>query len=74
MNQPKPEPNPWPGSPWLGEGAAAQWVLWQASIAWAARTNWFTAPPTDAPIGGKTTVLVDPLNPVVPPDPQPDGR
>ena len=30
---------PWPTSQWLGEGASAQWTLWQAGIEWATISN-----------------------------------
>jgi hypothetical protein len=52
MAETKHEQSPWPLSPWLGDGAAAQWSLWQAGIEWAALSNWFPdsgtlSPPSD---------------------------
>lgn len=39
MNQLKNDP--WPASPWLGEGADVQFALWRAGCDWAAMSNSF---------------------------------
>jgi hypothetical protein len=36
MSTPKPN---WASSPWIGEGAAAQWSLWRAGVEWAAKVH-----------------------------------
>jgi len=33
--------NGWPTNPWIGETAAAQIGLWQATLNWASLTGWF---------------------------------
>lgn len=40
MTNPKPN---WASSPWIGEGAGAQWSLWRAGIEWAAKVHGVSA-------------------------------
>jgi len=62
MSQTNEKSNSWSTTPWLGDSAAVQLGLWQATVEWSSLTGWFpqaspsvinvaNSPPTDAKPG-----------------------